>query len=79
MGLFSGGRWGECKVNSDCASRGVHQCNGGGGAPLGQVLRFTSIRQDLYRQSLGLVDTVKMQPSLLALGGPCGGTPKLVN
>ena len=35
---------------------------------LGRVKRF-HVREDLYRQDLGLVDSVRMQP-IMRLGGP---------
>ncbi|MBE9063654.1 flavin reductase family protein [cf. Phormidesmis sp. LEGE 11477] len=53
----------ECKVTQIVPVEGATNV-----MVLGQVLRF-HIRQDLYRQSLGLVDTVKMQP-ITRLGGP---------
>lgn len=53
----------ECKVTQIVPVEGATNV-----MVLGQVLRF-HIRQDLYRQSLGLVDTVRMQP-ITRLGGP---------
>lgn len=53
----------ECKVTQIVPVEGATNV-----MVLGQVLRF-HIRKDLYRHSLGLVDTVQMQP-ITRLGGP---------
>ncbi|MEH1848776.1 MAG: flavin reductase family protein [Nostoc sp.] len=53
----------ECKVTQIVAVEGTNNV-----MVLGRVLRF-HVREDLYRQDLGLVDTVVMQP-IMRLGGP---------
>jgi flavin reductase (DIM6/NTAB) family NADH-FMN oxidoreductase RutF len=53
----------ECKVTQIVPVEGTNNT-----MVLGQVLRF-HVREDLYRQDLGLVDSVGMQP-ITRLGGP---------
>ena len=53
----------ECKVTQTVPVEGTNNV-----MVLGRVLRF-HVREDLYRQDVGLVDTVRMQP-ITRLGGP---------